>query len=135
MKKWRTRGKENVKTETSTRPAANPTRPGKKVRVWQGRNNKGIIQIKKHNIGFYLYSLTLFIKYIHIVLKNKVPSLYLVLPLLHGAVGRIKIEDRTSVNTTSTIKGSGPNNWPKKPLLIKQTVNLARCRTQHRMRK
>ena len=54
------------------------------------------VQIKKHNIGFYLYSLTLFIKYIHIVLKNKVPSLYLVLPLLHGAVGRIKTEDRTS---------------------------------------
>ena len=93
------------------------------------------VQIKKHNIGFYLYSLTLFIEYIHIVLKNKVPSLYLVLPLLHGAVCKIKIEDRTSVNTTSTIKGSGPNNWSKKPLLNKQTVSLARCRTQHRMRK
>ena len=42
------------------------------------------VQIKKHNIGFYLYSLTLFIEYIHIVLKNKVPPLYLVLPLLQG---------------------------------------------------
>ena len=39
------------------------------------------VQIKKHNIGSYLYSLTLFIEYIHIVLKNKVPSLYLVLLL------------------------------------------------------
>ena len=36
------------------------------------------VQIKKHNIGFYLYSLTLFIEYIYIVIKNKVPSLYLV---------------------------------------------------------
>ena len=39
------------------------------------------VQIKKHNIGFYLYSLTLFIEYILIVLKNKVPSLYLGFPL------------------------------------------------------
>ena len=50
-----------------------------------------LVQIKKHNIGFYLYSLTLFIEYIHIVLKNKVPSLYLGFPLyimiLNGDIG------------------------------------------------